>query len=238
MKLLDLQCHLKATNRYAGALDALPGKLTDAGILLAMTDGPDTQATDQDFKAISQKLQVQVCAIKAFWLTEAQGVAFVNGRAPILPERHRFSKLTNHIFDEAYPQLSQPKWDRHWYPTTQDARWDVILQWVRLLAHREMPIDAAFAAVSYGAPQILGENYSLCGFTSPFQMAEAMARDERTQLEAFAHFVTKAGILPYLRKVNRNLATIQPVVQRYNGTAYKLNKYDVRYQANLIKCGG
>jgi len=238
MMLLELQTHLKATGRYGGDLDGLPGRLSDGGIMLAMTDGPDTRATKADFVKLADELKVQPAAIEAFWLTESNGVPFVNGRAPILPERHRFSKLTRGFFDSSYPNLSDPVWQPSWYPRTQDARWDVILQWYRILSKANWPIDSAFAAVSYGGPQILGENYKACGFKSPFDMAEQMARDEVTQLRAFSGFIVNNGLLPMLRKVSRDLATIEPLVARYNGKLYKKNGYHTKYLSNFVKLGG
>jgi len=236
--LLQLQTHLKATGRYAGALDGLPGMLTDAGIMLAMTDGPDTRASKADFVKLADELKVQPAAIEAFWVTESNGVPFVDGRAPILPERHRFSKVTKGFFDRSDPRLSSPVWDKTWYPRTQDGRWAVILQWYRILTREGWPIDAAFKAVSYGGPQIMGENFKECGFSDAFTMAEAMARDEPTQLRAFANFITATGILPLLRKVRANLETIEPVVAKYNGKSYKANNYHLKYMTNFVKAGG
>lgn len=238
MMLQDLQLHLKQTKRYGGVVDGLPGMLSDGGILLAMTDGPDTRADKGDFLLLAAELRVQPAAIEAFWLTESNGVPFVNGRAPILPERHRFSKITRGFFDVSHPLLSDPVWDKTWYPRTQDARWSVILQWYRILAKAGWPIDAAFMAASYGGPQIMGENYAACGFKTPFAMAEAMARDEMTQLRAFANFIDSVNILPMLRKVSRDLDTIEPIVARYNGKGYKANNYHIKYRSNFILCGG
>ena len=47
MNLSTLQSHLRQTGRYAGAVDGLRGKLTEAGVLLMLTDGPDTAQTTQ-----------------------------------------------------------------------------------------------------------------------------------------------------------------------------------------------
>lgn len=238
----DLQRHLLATKRYAGAVDGDKpfgwGRLTDAGVLLALTDGPDTKLVAADFDASGARLRVQPAAIRAFWQTEAAGAGFQDGKPKILPERHRFSKLTKGIFDKTAPSLSSPTWDKSWYPRTQDARYDVILAWGKLLNRRLMPIDAAFAAASWGAPQILGENHLACGYETPFAFAEAMARDEVTQLRAFEAFVTNAGILPFLRAVTRDAKSWEPVALRYNGTAFRANNYHVNMAKNFALYGG
>jgi hypothetical protein len=234
----ELQKHLLTTRRYAGAIDGIWGRLSDAGVLLAMTDGPDTALTVSHFNAAGVRLNVEPAAIRAFWSVEANGAGFQQGRPKILPERHRFSKATGGKFDKAYPALSAPQWTKAWYPGTQDGRYNVLLQWCRLLSAHAMPIDAAFASCSYGAPQIMGENASMCGYPDPFTFAEAMARDENTQLRAFEAFVTKRGILPFLQRVTREEASWDPVALRYNGTGFRLNGYSGKMRAAYIKFGG
>lgn len=232
MTLTDLQAYLKATGRYAGAIDGLWGRLTEGAILLALTDGPDTRLEDVDFVSAGRDLGVQPAAIKAFWKTEAAGAGFQFGKPKILPERHVFSRLTEHRFDRLFPTLSYPSWGRLPYPRTQDERYDM------LLAMAHLNIDAGFGACSYGAPQILGSNYRLCSYPSAFMFAEAMARDEQTQLKAFMAFVANAGILPYLRKVTLDVASWGPVASRYNGSAYRANAYDVKMRDAFKIYGG
>lgn len=234
----DLQTTLKAQRRYSGDIDGDWGRLTDGGVNLAMTDGPDTPLMGADFLQSSVRLGVQPAAIRAFWAVEANGAGFQSGRPKILPERHRFSKLTQGRFDKSHPLLSNPKWIKSWYPLGQDARYDVINQWGRLLSDYEMPIDAAFAAVSYGAPQIMGENAALCGYITPFAFAEAMARDEVTQLRAFEAFVTRKGILPALRKVTPSAKSWEAVAEPYNGTGFRVNEYHIKMAAAFVRFGG
>lgn len=232
MNLKDLQTHLKCTGRYAGAIDGLWGRLTEAGILLMMTDGPDTALTEANFKHAGERLLCEPAAIKAFWKTEANGAGFLRGLPKILPEPHRFSKATGGRFDRTHPTISYPKWGTRPYPASQDARYDTLLAMIRL------DVDAGFGSASYGAPQILGENHAVCGYPSAMAFAEAMARDEDTQLRAFEAFVTKAGILPFLRKVTRSPVSWEPVARRYNGTAYKVNRYHEKMADAYAAFGG
>lgn len=232
MDLKQLQQHLRQTGRYSGAVDGLWGRLTEGGILLALTDGPDTKLCAADFDQAGASLGVQPAAIRAFWQTEAAGAGFQDGRPKILPEPHRFSKNTGHRFDASHPTISYPKWGTRPYVRTQDERYSQLLQMVRL------DIDAGFKSVSYGAPQIMGENFKACGYDSPFAFAEAMARDEVTQLKAFSAFVKAAGILPFLRKVNRTATSWEPVAMRYNGTAYRQNRYHEKMASSFAAFGG
>jgi len=238
VKLPALQQHLKATKRYGGRVDGLYGMLTEGAILLAMTDGPDTPVTLGDMAEVAKLIGVQTAAIRAFWRVEANGAGFQDGRPKILPEPHRFSRNTGRRFDKSDPALSYPAWGTRPYPVSQDARYRVLLDWVGLLAKTGLDIDAAFASTSYGAPQIMGENCKLCGYDDPFSFAEAMARDERRQLDAFVAFVDNTGILAPLRKVDTTPDSWRPVASRYNGTAYAVNQYHERMAAAFKAFGG
>lgn len=238
MKLAPLQAHLKATGRYSGKVDGLWGMLTEGGILLALTDGPDTAVTLQDMSEVAATIGVQTAAIRAFWKVEANGAGFLAGRPKILPEPHRFSRNTARLFDATNPTLSYRQWGARPYPVSQDARYRMLLDWAKLLNSRGMDLDAAFASASYGAPQIMGENAKLCGYPDPFTFAEAMARDERTQLAAFIEFVDHAGILPHLRKVDRTAKSWEPVAMRYNGTGFRQNNYHGKMAAAFAGYGG
>lgn len=219
MNLFDLQDHLKNTGRYSGRIDGLWGRLTSSAILLMMTDGPDTALTEADFQAAAQRLAAPVRNIKAVTQVEAPGSGFQAGLPKILPEPHRFSRNTNHRFDRDYPTLSYPNWGARPYPATQDARYDMLLAMVRL------DVDAGFASASYGRFQIMGENAAMCGYASSMAFAEAMARDEKTQLRAFEAFVTKRGLLPALRKISTNPADCVDFARGYNGTGFAKQNY-------------
>lgn len=238
MMLNELQQHLQDTKRYEGIIDGRFGSMTDAAIRLALSDGPDTPVALADFAVSAARMGVQPAAIRAFWKVEAAGAGFEDGMPKVLPEPHRFSKNTGHRFDLSNPDISYPAWGSRPYPKGMGARYGVIMRWVRLLTAAGQPIDAAFASASYGAPQIMGENAAMCGFPDPFTFAEAMARDEATQLVAFERFVNSAGILPFLQKVNRTKESWTPVARRYNGSAQAANHYDEKMLAAFIGFGG
>lgn len=232
MNLTDLQQHLRQTGRYSGGVDGQWGMLTEGAILMALTDGPDTKLCIEDFNRAGTEMQVQPAAIRAFWQTEANGAGFEAGRPKILPEPHRFSRATAHRYDAAHPLISYPKWGARPYPRSQDDRYRRLLDMVRL------DIDAGFASASYGAPQIMGENAGLCGYPSSFAFAEAMARDEATQLRAFMAFVKGRGILPALRRVTPDPKSWEPVAEPYNGTGFRLNNYHVKMAKSFVAFGG
>lgn len=227
MNLLQLQTRLRASGRYAGKLDGQYGPMTKAAILLAMTDGPDTKLTAEDFRESAARLDLQPAHIIAFTKVESGGEGFRNGRSIILFEGHRFSRATRGAFDQTHPRVSYPHWDRAKYPAGQDARYDQLCEAVSL------NVDAGFASASYGLFQVLGENYELCGFASPFDFAEAMARDEESQLKAVEGFLTRRGVVRYLKA-----GDWESVARIYNGSAFRENQYDIKLAKAFKAAGG
>lgn len=215
--LLTLQRHLGATGRYHGLLDGKWGPLTEAAILKAMEDGPDTSLTDNDYASSATRLGCKVSHIKAVAEVEAAGAGFQNGLPKILPERHRFSKLTKGRFDATHPNLSYPRWGTKPYPKGQIERYRMLLDMAKL------DLDAGFSACSYGKFQILGQHYLACGYSSPWAFAFGMAKDERAQLMAFERFLESEDLLYALREGHW-----ASFARGYNGPAYRQNRYDVK----------
>lgn len=227
MSLLDLQGHLRATGRYSGAIDGLWGRLTEAGVLLMLTDGPDTLLNDDDLRNMATRQGLTFAQVKAVTAVESNGAGFFGGRPLILPEPHRFSKATRGRFDKSDPAVSYPNWGARPYPSTQDGRYDVLLHMIRL------DVDAGFASASYGRFQIMGENHGSCGYTTSMGFAEAMARDEVHQLLAFETFLIVTGLLGKLRACTADAETCRPFCKGYNGTAYEKNSYHIKLAAAI-----
>lgn len=220
----ELQSYLHGTGRYKGLIaegvdpvDGIPGRTTDAAIMRGFTDGPDTLLSHQDYVESAQRLHCPVSHIKAVAAVEAAGAGFFAGMPKILPERHKFSKLTDGRFDHTHPNLSYPKWGTLAYPKTQEARYEILLRMIRL------DIWAGFSACSYGKFQILGDNHLSCGYPSPVLFAFAQAFDEATQLKCFEQFVIKNGLLVFLQN-----GIWTKFARGYNGPAYAQNRYDVK----------
>lgn len=215
MDHVDLQNALARLGHYSGKIDGDYGPMTRAGVLAALTDGPDYRLTQDDALAAARTIQVDVAKVWAVWDVEASGDAFINGRPTILFEPHRFSRATDHQFDKSHPKISSPTWNKKLYPGSQDGRYAQLLDAVGL------DVDAGFASASYGGFQILGENYALCDAASPWAFAWRQSRTEGDQLEAFVRFVTRNGLLPALRA-----GDWVAFAAGYNGTGFAANQYD------------
>lgn len=220
MDVAQLQQRLAALGCYAGAIDGLYGPGTRAGVLKALTDGPDHALEEQDAAAAAERLGVDTAKVWAVYEVESTGDAFIDGRPTILFEPHRFSRATKHRFDRDWPGVSYPEWNPKRYPRSQPARYDQLLTAVGL------DVDAGFASASYGGFQILGENYAVCDAASPWAFAWRQAQTESDQLEAFVLFVINRGLAPALRRGDWAV-----FARGYNGTAFRKNRYDERLAA-------
>lgn len=217
MNHADLQQRLARLGHYDGVIGGDYGPKSRAATLAALTDGPDYQLTDADVLAAARRMTVDAAMVWAVWDVESTASPFINGRPTILFEPHRFSRATGHRYDKTHPKISSRVWNKKLYPGSQDGRYAQLLDAVAL------DVDAGFASASYGGFQILGENYALCGAADPWSFAWRQSRTEGDQLEAFVSFVSGNGLLPALRAGNW-----AAFARGYNGTGYRLNKYDTR----------
>lgn len=76
-------------------------------------------------------------------------------------------------------------------------------------------------ATSWGMFQIMGENYSSCGFHTVDAFVTAQKLGEDHQLKVFCTYVKTQGLDKFLR--NQDWAGF---ALRYNGTGYRANHYD------------
>ena len=195
-----------------------------AATIAALTDGPDHALTSFDISEASAQLGVDSASIWTVWDVEASGSPFIGGRPTILFEPHRFSRATGRRYDVSHPSLSSRAWNKALYPRTQAARYEQMLDAVAL------DVDAGFASASYGGFQILGENHLICGAVTPWAFAWRQAQTEGDQLAAFVAFVEGSGLKAALRR--RDWAAF---AKGYNGTAYRVNRYDERLAAAYAK---
>lgn len=164
----------------------------------------------------AQRLGVDTASVKAINKVEAPKGAFLaSGEPPVLFERHKFSKHTKGRFDAKYPDISNPQWGG--YGKTSE-------QHKRLQKAAALDREAALKSASWGAFQILGENYAQAGFKTVQDFVNAMYESEEAQLGAFVEFVRNdARLLTALRR--RNWSDFARI---YNGPAYKENDYDTK----------
>ena len=183
--------------------------------------------TDSAWRALSLRLGVDEPTLKAIAEVESAGSGFLpdpDEDPKVLFEGHAFHRLTKGRFSAEFPDLSYPKWTKGHYARTLKGEWE------RLRRARALDRDAANQSASWGAFQIMGFNYGLCGFSSveAFVAAQRAGADE--QLDAFAQFIGRDTFLSALRR--QDWAAF---ASRYNGPAYAKNRYDQRLAAACAK---
>lgn len=219
---------VREMQRRVGAVaDGIYGPMTQAAVLAALTDPFDRKIADSDVKAVAERWGVEPAVIWAVRDVEAAGNAFSEGRPTILFEPHRFSRATGGRFDRTHPAISYRSWGAKPYPRAQMARY------LQLLAAVSLNVDAGFASASYGAFQILGENYAACGETDSMAFALAEARGEDVQLRHFGLFCESKGLERHLRR--RDWASF---ARGYNGPAYASHGYHTKLAAAYARRAG
>lgn len=169
-----------------------------------------------DFEWAAKALGADVRAIKAVTSVEAKGSGFDDkGRPIILFEAHKFSKHTGHMYDASHPKISSRAWNKKLYTKDEHAR---------LAEASALNREAALKSASWGMFQILGENFADAGYPDLQSFINAMFKSERSQLEVFVNFVKRN---PKMKKALQMLDWAR-FAELYNGTGFRLNKYDTK----------
>ena len=152
------------------------------------------------------------------------------GRGAFLPDRRPTILFEGHIFwrELARRGIDPKKHTRgnesilyeHW---TKEHYRGGAAEYQRLGRATAIHADAARASASWGMFQIMGFNYEACGCQSISDFVAKMSECEAAQLELWLKFVTRRGLLPYLRTHDW-----KSFAQRYNGAGYAANRYDTR----------
>lgn len=207
----------------------------DECVALADTVAADTavvvryeRLTESDYEEVAAGLGVEVAAIKSVVLIEAgpglkgfyqPGMPIINfdltmfrkyaGRHGVKLSAYRKS----HAIVFSSPDVSR-------YGSRQAA------QHARLASAMEIDSVSAIEGTFWGMFQIGGFNWRNCGCESIGEFVERMSLSEREQLDLFAAFITRCGMVKYLKA--RNWAAF---ALRYNGPSYKQRGYDAKMAA-------
>lgn len=177
--------------------------------------------TEDDYRGAAAALQCEVRAIKAVSSEEAPRGPFDSlNRPTILYERHLFHRFTFGVHDRFDPEISNPlPYPPHHYGKYDD-------QYRRLQRAYALDATAAIRATSWGAFQILGDNYSHAGFATADLFVDAMCASVQEQLRAFVAY------LKSLPAITRALQQKQwaDFARMYNGRNYRNFHYDTELE--------
>lgn len=179
---------------------------------------------EDDYLRAAQTLGVEVAVIKAVKEIESGGKGgfYAAGYPTILFEGHIFWRelmkigLSPESYVTGREDILYPKWTKEYY--TGDSQ-----EYSRL--GRAMIVDShsALRSVSWGAFQIMGFNFELCGCSTINEFVSKMHKSEGAQLDLFIAFIKHNNLDKSLR--DHNWAEF---AKYYNGASYALNSYDIR----------
>lgn len=178
--------------------------------------------TEENYTTAAAFIGCEPAAIKAVTQKESDGISFwKSGKLVLKYEGHLFHHFTNGTWDKNYPTLSYPAWTEK-YTQYGDLGYDRFDRAFALDPH------AAMMATSWGMFQILGENYSSCGFKTVNEMVDELHKGDEENLLAFCHYVKTQGLDKYMRGFKTDLtANSEAFALRYNGKLYARNNYAV-----------
>ncbi len=188
--------------------------------------------------ALSDVLKIQPGVAVAVLAIESGGQAFAtDGRMVIRFENHIFYQYwgKNHAndFNQHFRYNTGQTWTGHqWRPTPSqnwvDCHTSQASEWDVFNFARSRDETAAKMSISMGAPQIMGFNFSVVGYSTVNDMFAAFSASERDQVIGFFDFVQ--GILPGGGAVKALQALdYKSFAASYNGTG------QADYYANLMK---
>jgi peptidoglycan hydrolase-like protein with peptidoglycan-binding domain len=190
--------------------------------------GKAVRRTDGIVARVAEKVGCEPAVIDAIIHTETNEIAFdPSGRLVIRPEAAKLAVCPLlSVADKAKAAklglTKQPKLIGYEYDPIKagNSAWS----WVDRVAH-EFGEEAAYWSTSFGSPQIMGFNFTMCKFASPIAMVRAFADEEDAQLMAMGDFLISSGLKDACR--NRNWKAI---ARLYNGPAYAKNAYDQKLE--------
>lgn len=176
--------------------------------------GPGTPLTPDGLAGFTGATATGDAEMWAVIAVETSGCGYLPDRRPqILFERHIFSMLTGHIYDQSHPDISQPT-SGGWGPSGAN-------QYYRLTEAIALDEGSALQSASWGLGQILGQNFRTAGFNNVTDMVSAMVFSEDHQLAAMASFLIANHLARPLAQ--HDWASF---ARGYNGPDYAAKNYD------------
>lgn len=185
-----------------------------------------------DYRRAAARLALPVAHVMAMAAVESSGETFwvLDGRlvVPVRFEAHWFGKLTGYRFNDEHPDLSCVAWTPSLAATSRAGAWDQVRR------ARELDIEAADEAASWGAFQVMGFHWQRLRYNSVQAFVDSMsARGDDGQMDAFVAFVEADPALHASLAAGAWL----DVERRYNGGGQG-GAYAARLRAAAALYGG
>lgn len=185
--------------------------------------------SDSDIVEAADSLGVEAAALKAVIVIEARSSGFDSkGRPTILFERHKmWSELGKINYFTMRSRLNAE------HPDICDPRaggYNVRPQYEKLAIAQAVNWDAAHKSASWGLGQVMGFNAESLGYATLKEFIDAMYESEAKQLDAMCRFIKVNHLVDELQR--KDWAGF---ARGYNGSAYRVNKYDEKLAAAYAK---
>lgn len=183
--------------------------------------------SEQNLIDFSNQFNLELAVVKAVNEVESNGKGFlIDGRPKILFEGHIFWRELEKRGINPRSYLNSNNQDILFENYTKKYYVGGTAEYTRLEKARNLGQDkkikdAANSSASWGLFQIMGFNALSIGYKSVDEFVEKMNQNEGEHLKAFGLFLEKNNLISLLR--NKNWASF---ALKYNGPAYKTNKYD------------
>lgn len=180
--------------------------------------------TNADFKNAADRLSVDIAILKALATVESGSSAFSgDGRAVIRFESHHFHRLTKGKFVDAKDKYNSPISTVSWVKSLGNV--NQTRQWDRFNTAAALDRSAAIQSTSFGMFQVMGFNFSMCGYKTPEDFFNDVNGSTAGQLNSFVGFLSGSGIVPALRRLD-----FREIALRYNGRKYEENNYHIKIE--------
>lgn len=183
--------------------------------------------TNEQITQLANQHAIDPASLKAVIEVECRGNGFdKHGKPVILFERHVFyQRLTkmrwfthrNRLYD-THPSLCNPNWGGY---NSHGGNQQLRLEIASGLVDSPLCQAAAQESCSWGLGQVMGYHWQSLGYGSIDEFVAQMERGEYEQMDAMIRFIKVNGLVGYLNSQNW-----QGFAYRYNGKAYKRNRYD------------
>jgi hypothetical protein len=177
------------------------------------------------FEDSAKRICCEIATIKAVAEVESSNGGFLpSGEVKILFEPHIFWKELKKIgIKPIISDICYPEWGTKHYGKKSE-------QHSRLQKAVSINREAALKSASWGAFQIMGNNYQNCGCSSIQDFVNKMMESEDCQLGLFTEFIINSNLDDEL--VHRLWAQF---ALQYNGKGYKKNNYDKKMEQAYLK---
>jgi hypothetical protein len=222
---------VKAVQTKSGlVVDGIAGPKTLAAIATGRRD--PKHLADSDLVQAATALDVPLACVRAVNEVESRGCGFLtDGRPVILFERHIFyARLAKRGIDPAPLALKYP----NIVSQTRGGYQGGAAEYMRLASAELIDAGAAWESASWGAFQVMGNNWERLGYSGVDDFVARMENSEADQLDAFVRFVAAdTGLLSALK--GKKWATF---AKGYNGPDYARNLYDAKLAQAYQKYAG